>query len=184
MNHLVFLLEEESAKAFIDNLLPRIFPDLSFICISFEGKQDLEKNIPIKLRGFRTPNTKFIILRDEDSGDCKVIKENLQLLCYAASKPDTLIRIACKELESWYFGDLKAVEIALKIKNITHYSNKRRFKVPDLIVNPKKELKSLSKNKYNQISGSREIGKHIDYQKNTSHSFNVFLKGIKTILEI
>ena len=183
MKHIVFFLEEESAKAFLDNFLPRAFPDITFQCIPFEGKQDLEKNIPIKLKGYRTPNTKFIILRDEDSGNCIEVKRKLRDLCNASSRTDVLIRIACKELESWYFGDLKSVEMALNIKSLAQYSNNKLYREPDNIINPKTELKKITKKKYNQVSSSREIGKHIDFEKNKSKSFQVFIDGIKKIIE-
>jgi hypothetical protein len=182
MKHLAFLLEEESAKELLDNLLPRVFPDISFKCIPFEGKQDLQKNMHIKLRGYKVPNTHFVILRDEDSGNCKKIKQNLKSICSNNGKPETLIRIACKELEAWYFGDLKAVETALKINGLENLSNQKKYRIPDNIVNPKEELKKITKNKYQQVSASREIGKVLDYKNNTSHSFNAFIDGIKRIL--
>jgi hypothetical protein len=41
--HLVFLLEERSAKEMLDGLLPRLFPQpVRYRCIVFEGIQDLE----------------------------------------------------------------------------------------------------------------------------------------------
>lgn len=44
MRELVFLLEEASAKAMLESLLPRILhEETRFRCIPFEGKQDLEK---------------------------------------------------------------------------------------------------------------------------------------------
>jgi len=50
---LVFLPEERSMKTFLEALLPRLFPDLAFFCIAHEGKSDLEKSIPRKLKGWR-----------------------------------------------------------------------------------------------------------------------------------
>jgi hypothetical protein len=52
MSRVVFLLEEYSAKILLEGLLPRFFPDLSFLCIPHEGKQDLEKSFPRKLRAW------------------------------------------------------------------------------------------------------------------------------------
>ena len=46
MSRVVFLLEEYSMKALLDALLPRLFPDLRFLCVPHEGKGDLEKSIP------------------------------------------------------------------------------------------------------------------------------------------
>ncbi len=41
---LVFLLEEVSAKEFLNGILPKILPpEIDFRCIPFEGKSDLEK---------------------------------------------------------------------------------------------------------------------------------------------
>jgi hypothetical protein len=52
---LVFLLEEPSMKALLDVLLPRIIPEnITFKCIPHEGKQDLEKSIPKKLKAWNT----------------------------------------------------------------------------------------------------------------------------------
>ena len=46
MSRVVFLLEEYSMTVFLEGLLPRLFPDLSFICVSHEGKRDLARSIP------------------------------------------------------------------------------------------------------------------------------------------
>ena len=50
MSRVVFLLEEYSMKVLLDGLLPRLFPGLLFLCVPHEGKQDLEKSVPKKLR--------------------------------------------------------------------------------------------------------------------------------------
>ena len=33
-------------KTLLDGLLPRIFPGMLFLCIDYEGKDDLHKNFP------------------------------------------------------------------------------------------------------------------------------------------
>ncbi len=72
MRTLVVFTEEMSAKVMLESLLPRMLPqDIHIQCVSFEGKQDLEKQLPIKLRGWRTPDTHFVILRDQDDGNCQ-----------------------------------------------------------------------------------------------------------------
>lgn len=55
MSKIVFLLEEYSMKVFLEALLPRHFPGLNVQCVSHEGKKDLEKSIPRKLRAWREP---------------------------------------------------------------------------------------------------------------------------------
>lgn len=48
---LVFLLEELSMKVFLEGLLPRVLPEhIGVQLIPHEGKSDLEKSIPRKLR--------------------------------------------------------------------------------------------------------------------------------------
>ena len=47
---LVFLLEEQSAKDFLMSLLPKIIPSIEPIYLVHNGKGDLQKSIPIKLK--------------------------------------------------------------------------------------------------------------------------------------
>ena len=110
MKELVFLLEEESAKSFLESFLPRIIDSsISTRLIAFEGKQDLEKQIIKKIRGYINQDARFIIMRDQDGNpDPKVIKTNLIDKCVAAGKANqSLIRIACRELETFYLGEFK-----------------------------------------------------------------------------
>ena len=99
MKTLVVFTEEMSAKVMLESLLPRLLPpQCSFTCVAFEGKQDLEKQLPIKLKGWRKPNTHFIVLRDQDRGECKTVKRKLKDIFAAAIKPEVLVRVACQEL--------------------------------------------------------------------------------------
>jgi len=62
MSTMVFLLEEPSAKAMLEGLLPRFLPsnwDVRYIV--FDGKQDLEKQLPKKLKSWNTKNFIFRI---------------------------------------------------------------------------------------------------------------------------
>lgn len=98
---LVFLLEEESAKALLETLLPRLLdPSIQPRLIPFEGKQDLEKRMVGKLRGYLNPQARFIVMRDQDSTpDCHTIKTRLLAKCAEASHESvTLVRIACRAL--------------------------------------------------------------------------------------
>lgn len=106
---LVFLLEEKSMKRFLDIIIPKILPaEIQYQTIPHEGKTDLEKSIPRKLKAWNEPDTKFIVIQDQDSWDCKKLKQKLVDLCKPTGR-EYLVRIACHELESWYFGDLSAV---------------------------------------------------------------------------
>ena len=82
MSEIVFLLEEASAEAMLPGLLPRLLPEGTTIrYIVFDGKQDLEKQMVRRLRGYRVPEARFVVLRDQDSADCHVIKNRLLEMC-------------------------------------------------------------------------------------------------------
>ena len=180
MTHMVFFLEEPSAREMLSGLLPRILPDsVTFQYVVFEGKQDLEKQIGRKLRGWRPPLPRFIVLRDQDGGVCADIKSNLINTCTQAGHPDTLVRIACHELESWYLGDLCAVEIGLEISGLASKQKTRKYKTPDNLANAAQELSRLTEKKYQKISGSRAIGVWLNPERNMSTSFHAFIDGVQ-----
>ena len=62
-----------------------------------------------------------MILHDQDTMNCIELKQNILKLCSESKRP-VLVRIACQELEAWYFGDLEAVAKAYnrpKLKELT-----------------------------------------------------------------
>ena len=182
MKQLVFLLEEESMKALLDVLLPQILPGgINFICIPHEGKQDLEKSIPRKLRAWQTPDTTFVIVRDKDNADCIEIKKHLVDLCAQAGHSDSLVRIACHELESWFLGDLAAVEKAFNIKKLAEQQRNRKYKEPDKLSNASEELEKLVKG-YRKVSGAKKIAAYMTIDQNYSHSFNCFISGVSGLI--
>jgi len=65
MSRIVLLIEEYSMKVLLDSLLPRLFPNLEFLCVPHEGKNDLERSIPRKLRAWREPGVRFVPQRHE-----------------------------------------------------------------------------------------------------------------------
>lgn len=183
MKELVFFLEEASAKALLEVLLPRFVQEnlFHFHFVAFEGKQDLEKQLVRKIRVWRMPNTHFIVLRDQDSANCENVKNSLMELCERANRPDTLVRVACRELESWYLGDLNAVGKAYRIKSLAQQQNKRKYRIPDALGNPVQELQKLTNQRYQKIAGSRAIGPYLDITNNRSRSFQAFVSGLKAL---
>ena len=185
---LVFLLEERSMKEMLEVLLPRILPEtIKYICIAHEGKSDLERSIPRKLKAWNSTITKFVIVRDQDSGNCSQVKQQLLNLSRQGQQFNILIRIACRELESWYLGDLEAVEQCFKIKQgkLSKLQNNQKYRNPDSLGSPKEELKKeLAKHncEYQPINSSREIAKFLSITDNTSHSFQVFVNGVKSFI--
>ncbi len=182
---LVFFLEEPSAQSMLEGVVPRLIDSsITVKYRSFEGKQDLEKQIERKIKNWIAEDTKFIILRDKDSGNCLVIKEKLQQKCLNAGRNDVLIRIACHELESWYLGDLHAVEQGLSLNGLSKLQEKQKYRDPDTLGNAADELKKLSKQKYQKIAGSRQIAPFLKLDgTNKSYSFNILIEGIRAIVK-
>ena len=170
-------------KALLDILLPQILPpEIDFLCIPHEGKQDLEKSIPRKLRAWQTPDTTFVIVRDKGGADCIEIKNRLVNLCQQAGHSDSLVRIACHELESWFLGDLGAVEKAFNIKKLAEQQRNRKYKEPDKLSNASEELEKLVKG-YRKVSGAKKIAAYMTIDQNYSHSFNCFISGVSGLIE-
>lgn len=182
MKELVFLLEEASAKAMLESLLPRILnPEIKARLIPFEGKQDLEKQMSKRMREYLNPEARFIVLRDQDSApDCKVVKARLVERCqHAGQAAKSLVRIACKELETFYLADLNAVEQGLSINKLTKHQGAAKFREPDRLGSPSKELTTLTSGRYQKVSGSRAIGKFLDVTNERSSSFKNLIRGIR-----
>lgn len=178
---LVFMLEERSMKELLDGILPKILPeDVSFLTIPHEGKSDLEKSLPIKLKAWNEPDVAFVVVHDQDSNDCIELKQKLTELCSGYGKR-VLIRIPCHELESWYWGDLNAVSAAYGC-DLTKLRRRKSYRDPDKISNPKQELKRYVP-QLEQIDGARRIAPYMQINENASYSFNVFVKGVQALCQ-
>ena len=76
MKRLIFLLEEPSAEEMLKAVLPKVLPDHIHPEFKvFEGKQDLEKSLARTLKAWRIPQCSFVVMRDQDSGDCHAVKQ-------------------------------------------------------------------------------------------------------------
>jgi hypothetical protein len=183
---IVFLLEESSIENVLNELLPKLIPPkISYICVSHQGKQDLAKSIPRKLKAFKnfSPNTKFVIVHDQDSHDCQKLKKELLEICKNASDAQVLIRIICHELESWFLGDLAAVAKAYNLNSLSQKQNNRKYREPDQLNSAKQELQKLVK-EYYAGTHSKRIAPHLSLTENRSRSFQIFIQGIKNVVEV
>lgn len=181
------LVEEPSMKNFLSGLLPRILPDgyeLNANCFirAHEGKQDLQKSIPRKVKAFQNLSkpVKVVIIQDQDSSDCKILKSKLQALINENATVPSLVRIACRELESWYFGDMGAIARVYPSFNAEKYSRKSSFRNPDNC-NASNELAKIIST-FQKGYASIEMPQYIDINNNTSESFRQFVSGMKCFL--
>jgi hypothetical protein len=182
MTRLVFLVEERSMKTLLDNLLPRLIHGIDFLCIPHEGKQDLETSIPRKLRAWREPGVQFIIVRDNDGGDCHAVKKRLSQLCFEAGKKNTIIRIVCQELEAWYLGEPEALGTAYGKNSLKKIGEKSQYRNPDAIQKPSREIKKMIP-EFQKISGARRMAAHLTRSGNRSRSFQVMMEGVERAMK-
>lgn len=191
MDRLEFLVEERSMAEVLKVLLPRILPaswvlDENYFIRPHEGKSDLKRSIPKKLKGFaqhKEQTTGFIIIQDQDSNDCRQLKQELVALCKANQAPNIkfLVRIVCHELEAWYLGDMKAIQAVFPRFNPARHLKKSQFRLPDTCQNPKTRLKDIVGD-YQQIATAQMIAPYIDIEHNRSESFRQFVSGIRKFI--
>ncbi len=178
---LVFMLEERSMKEALGVLLPGLLPpEVSHILIPHNGKNDLDKSVPRKLRAWRAPGVSFVIVRDCDSANCRDVKKKLVAMCEEAGRPDSLVRIVCPHLEAWFLGDLEAVAAAFEAKKAIQERNRAKFRDPDTLANASDELRRLVP-AYQKLSGARAIAAHMDVEANKSASFRAFVAGVRRV---
>ncbi|MBI5497778.1 MAG: DUF4276 family protein [Deltaproteobacteria bacterium] len=182
MKTLVILMEEQSAKALLEGLLPRILPgNTRVIPLVFQGKQDLESNITRKLQAWQDDKASFLILRDQDNATCKAVKDGLVRRCQASGKRRWKVRVACRELEAWLLGDLAAVEAGLNLHGVAQMQGKKKFREPDNTQRPSDVLREVTGGAYQKVGGCRAIGPYLSLNKNASPSYRVFVDAVKEL---
>lgn len=181
------LLEEPSMENFLREVLPKILPlayvlDENCFLRPHNGKSDLKKSIPNKIKVFSNyhETAKLIIIHDQDSSNCRKLKNGLVDLCKSNGSCAVLIRIACKELESWYLGDMDAIEKAYPKFKAKNFKKLAKFRNPDLI-QASQELKLLIP-EFQKGFASKNISKFISVEKSTSTSFLHLITGISKFL--
>ena len=178
-------VEDRSTERFLLSLLPRILPPLYALGVNchvrpHEGKQDLQKSIPNKVRAYRKfhAEVKIVIIQDQDQEDCVDLKNKLRSLV-AREDPSRplLVRIACRELENWYLGDLDAVQSVYPKSKAAGKTNKAKFRNPDNLQGAE-EMRRLSP-QFQKGSCASKIGKCIRTDASRSTSFIHFVSGIQ-----
>jgi len=203
--HFELLVEEPSAEKVLENLLPRIITgEHSYRIITFQGKMDMLKHLPSRLKGYKrwiNSETKIIVLIDRDRDDCYQLKKKLEQIAMKAElitkssaergHPfDVLNRIAIEELEAWFFGDPNAVHSAYP-KVSSKFSQKAAYRNPDNISGGTWEtleriLKSAGyfKTGIKKIEAAHEISRFMNPLVNRSKSFQVFWEGITSCINL
>ena len=198
VRHIEFLVEEPSMEVFLRALLPRLLPpDRSFDIRVFQGKPDLLRKLENRLRGYAKwlpDDHRIVVMVDRDDDDCRALKAQLEeaanragLLTrsQATDLPWQLVnRIVIEELEAWYFGDWQAVRAAYP-RVSANIPNKSAYRDPDAIAGGTWEAfeRILRKHRYfrtglRKMEAARAIAEHIEPERNSSRSFDVFAHAI------
>ena len=180
---IVLLTEEPSMKECLETIIPKLWPSsmrgTDWLVLSFQGKNDLERSIPQKMKTWNYGNPHFIILRDNDGGDCSVLKQKLCDIANQFPKPFH-VRIVCQELESWLLGDLEAIRRAYPKATVRE---KAKFRKPDKLTNASQELGRLI-NVHAKIDRAKNISQSFDFTKNKSESFHVFINTLEQLIRV
>jgi hypothetical protein len=175
----IILTEEKSMQVFLEALFKRHLPAIKYRVVPHEGKNDLKRSISSKLKLYKNSDEKVIVLIDQDSADCRSLKDEIVTLCQKSGATNYTVRIVCHELESWYLGDLSSVDSACGTRLAIRVGT-RKFRDPDALGNPKQILKNETR-QTSQLYIADQIGKVMSVESiaaNTSKSFQVFRRTI------
>jgi hypothetical protein len=181
----VIFVEEESAKIDVDVLAQRILSDRSVKVLSHEGKSDLKSSFPRKIGSWQHPaRVPFIVLHDNDGGDCEKLKKRLIGLVPPQRRPRTHIRIVMQCLECWYLADPRALAKADLIKSAKAEDMLRaaRFRDPDRLVSAKQEFFRLH-DQPGQLALARAIAPYLDIGNQRSRSFALFVRTLQNLVD-
>ena len=198
-----FLVEEISAKAALEQLLPRLLPvGCTFRIRVFEGWQDLMGSLKVVLQGYRRRITqegetdlRVVILLDGD-GNCRRRKTDLeekaaQVGLHTKSTAGAsqvfyvLNCVAVQELEAWWLGDRAAIMAAYEGVKPHHFKGTDRN--VDAPSKPNAVLWEVLKEGRYFLTGKRktqwatDIAPHLDPARSTSASFGYFCAGLAAL---
>ncbi len=201
--HVEFLVEEPSAEAALQNLVPKILgAGISFAIHPHQGKPDLLAKLPGRLRGYRTwlpEDWRIVVLVDADDQECRELKDRLEAIArdtglvtksaaVAGSRVHVLNRLAVRELEAWFFGDVAALHAAFPRLD-PHLGTQARFRDPDAIPNTWEALeRELQRRGYfpgglPKIQVAHSISACMEPERNQSSSFQIFRQGLLELVK-
>lgn len=189
MRTVYVLVEEESARAVVEAVWEAMklqFPEDILQVKVHQGKQDLQRAIPKVVPALsRVPGARILILHDQDSADCLALKKKLTSLIKVQVAP-LKVRIVCRELESWFLGDMDALSKSFPRFKPELHRKARIYRNTDNVVNPIKELKrivpELSNQDISKVWLSRTVAVNMGVETNSNVSFNQFTGALKALL--
>jgi hypothetical protein len=201
--HIDFHVEEPSAEAALQILLPRLIScQLTFRFLVYNGKNDLLRKLPSRLSAYHGISVegplRVVVLVDQDNDDCHKLKNRLEdasrknglstkTTANTGSHFLVLNRVVIEELEAWFLGDHDAL-----VKAYPRISRKAlhkpALKNPDLIAGGTWEAlqRLLMKAEYYRsgmpkIETARKVATFMNPKTNSSQSFRVFRDGLTAL---
>lgn len=178
----VFILEEPSMKAMLEELLPRMGLSFTYKFRVCEGKQDLESRASRIIKSYDYAGNYysyvFIVVRDKDTANCMELKQRL-LKAVSQTEYPCYVRIVCQELESWYFAQLDVLKRVFPQIKISKNDLKTLQKNPECFSAHK--LDEYTKKQYNKTKSARAFGLLLDPNSEKSPSFRVFIRTLREI---
>ena len=192
-SHFELLVEEPSAEAFFQTLLPRILPSTcTFTLHPFQGKDDLLSKLEARLKGYAAwlpADWRIVVALDRDDDDCIGLKQRMEAMAQRAGLrtrtraggPDWQVvnRVTVEELEAWYFGDWAAVRSAFP-RVSAHVPQRQGLRDPDAIrggtwetFERQMQRAGYFKGGLRKMEAARAIAAQFRPEQNTSRSFQV-----------
>ena len=178
------MAEESSIQPVFEKLAPQLnLSGARIRVIPHQGFSDLEKSLPRKLKAWRNPHARFLIIRDNDSGDCVEHKQHLQKIVRDSGREgQSIVRIICQELEAWFLGDRQALHDAGILEvNVNHASIRGDV---DQIVKPSQKLDRLIVQGYEKRVGAHTVSSHMRVSRNTSRSFQNTMEALEKLAKL
>jgi hypothetical protein len=189
------LVEEPSAEAALKALLPKIVPGVAFEIISFNGKDNLLRRLPIRLRDYAyywaQAGLRIVILLDRDDDDCTALKARLVEIANEAGLPvqAALFRIVIEELEAWFLGDVRALHTAYP-RVPSSLGSQEKFRDPEAVPGGAWEglehvlrRHGYHKKGLRKVQAAADIAPHMDVENNRSQSFQAFRDGLRRLVK-
>lgn len=190
-------------KAALEILLPRIV-DCESTVREFRGREDLLRKLPSRLMGYANwadaSELGVVVVIGKDRDDCVQLKERLRAAMPSGGRLEVfsaqqnhrqgrvLHRIACEELEAWFFGDVPALASAYPRVPQT-LGNRAAYRDPDAIAGATWEAleRVLQRVGYHpgglpKLIAAKAVAEHMNVEENRSMSFRHFRDGVRRLV--
>jgi hypothetical protein len=198
-DHVEFHVEEASMEAALRTLLPRILGKVTFAVYRYQGKPDLLKKLPNRLKSTASwlpARHRVVVVIDADDEDCEALRDKLDKIAEQAGLTvrsgrnhgwQIANRIAIEELEAWYFGDWRAVRAAYP--RVPDISRQAAYRDPDSISGGTWETfervlqaAGYFKGGLQKIAAARAVAAHMEPARNTSPSFGKLWQVLQDVI--